>query len=228
MKNILIYITFFCSLTHLYSETNDVIVFVGEKVSILNKQIPHAYLDTVPNVNIDEVITVGEKSLKIKTDTIFMLMPGHKYIDFATYNILKLYGGNYKSKQIKFIVSENSDTSYLTNNKQVLLFVNASNSKACPKDLKYSLRKNQVTDVCLTENDRWASPYSYEYYEFLDNDKIEPHKIKFKEELMFDVSNYTKEEIARRFPKPYYKIKKNSAIAVYGNYVEDLIDAVKN
>jgi len=142
-----------------------------------------------------------------------------KQMNVATYKILKLFQGNIEEKQISFVISEKNDKTYLLSHNHVLIFLIEKNGE-------YQLLRNQLTDVFLTKKDRWASPYSYEDYKFFRkyHIEIEPHKIKFKEKPIYDLNNYTPESITKRYPSHYYKINKNKAIAIYGNYVEDLIE----
>ena len=57
---------------------------------------------------------------------------------------------------------------------------------------------------------------------FRDKITVKPEKISFKEEISFPVDKLSSDEIQTWFPKPYYEISNGKAIAIYGNYVEDL------
>ncbi|MNE75070.1 hypothetical protein D3C80_1711950 [compost metagenome] len=76
----------------------------------------------------------------------------------------------------------------------------------------------------MTENGKWASPYSSRDYNhpFKDSITVKPEKIAFKEEISFSVSQLNKDVINAWYPPPYYEVKNEKAIAVYGNYVDDL------
>jgi hypothetical protein len=84
-------------------------------------------------------------------------------------------------------------------------------------------------DVYKTKDNRWASPYAWlAYYlcKFREDCvlPVKPQKILFEKEVSFDLSVYSDMEyIKRRYPSPYFDIKDNRAIAVYGHYLEDLL-----
>ena len=101
--------------------------------------------------------------------------------------------------------------------KNVLLFVS-------PRNDKYYHQKYQFFNVYLTKDERWASSYSAIDYNhpFSKDFTIKPERIDFKEELSYSIKNLDQEDRDYYYPKPYYKIKGDKAIAVYGNYIEDL------
>jgi hypothetical protein len=219
MKYFFTLILFISSLIHSHCQTNNLVVFVGENVSFSKIKISYLKIDTLSGLSIDTVFTFGEKTQKITTDTVFIMGPSSKQMDVATCKILNLFQGNLKEKNISFVVPDKNDKTYLLSHNHVLLFLIEKNGD-------YHLLKNQLTDVFLTKKDRWASPYSYEDYKFFGKCHIgiKLHKIKFKEKPIYDLNNYTTENIAKRYPSPYYKINNNKATAIYGNYVEDLIE----
>lgn len=219
MKYFFTLILFISSLMHSHCQSNNLVVFVGKNVSFSKIKVPYYKIDTLGGLGIDTIFTIGKKTKKVTTDTVFFIGPSSKQMDVATCKILNLFQGDLKEKNISFVVSEKNDKTYLLSHNHVLLFLIKKNGE-------YHLLKNQLTDVFLTKSNRWASPYSYEDYMPYEKCQIgiKPHKIKFKEKPIYDLNNYTTESIAKYFPKPYYKIIDNKAIAVYGNYVEDLIE----
>lgn len=56
------------------------------------------------------------------------------------------------------------------------------------------------------------------------NTTIKPVKIDFQEKVIYPAVHTmsTGEKVFLNFPEPYYKIVNEAAIAVYGNYVEEL------
>jgi hypothetical protein len=46
--------------------------------------------------------------------------------------------------------------------------------------------------------------------------------IEFAEPVVMDISDFQLESVEGWFPEPYYEIEGDKAIAVYGNYIEDL------
>lgn len=222
MKYFFALILFICSLMPSHCQTNNLVVLVGENVSFSRIEVPYIKIDTLSGLGIDTVFTIGKHKKKVTTDTVFFMRPRSKQVDVATYKILELFQGNIKEKKISFLVPCKNDKTYLINHNYVLLFLIKKNGE-------YHLLKNQLTDVFLTKSNRWASPYSYEFYKSFDKCQIgiKPHKIKFKEKPIYDLNNYTFESIANYYPSPYYMINNNKAIAIYGNYAEDLIEIKK-
>jgi hypothetical protein len=58
---------------------------------------------------------------------------------------------------------------------------------------------------------------------FKDKVSIRPEKISFKEEVLSPISHLSEDQRKTLFPKPYFDIKNGNAIAIYGNYVDDLV-----
>lgn len=219
MKYLLTLVLSISSLVHSHGQSNNVLVFVGEKVSFSKIKVPYASIDTLSGLGIDTVFTVGNKTQQVTTDTVFIIGNSSKEMDVATYKILTLFQGDFKERAISFVIPDKNDKAYLSNHNNVLLFL-------IERKGRYHLLKNQLTDVFLTKKDRWATPYSYEGCKCFEkcHVAITPHKIKFKEKPTYDLNNYPIKNVAKHYPAPYYKIKNNKAIASYGNYVEDLIE----
>jgi hypothetical protein len=81
-------------------------------------------------------------------------------------------------------------------------------------------------DVYRTKDNRWASPsyYCKEGYEYLYKERMDkPQRVPFENELSFDISKYSDEYIKKHYPSPYFEIRENRAIAVYGHYLDDLL-----
>jgi hypothetical protein len=99
----------------------------------------------------------------------------------------------------------------------VLLFVSDYNGKLYHE-------KYQYFDLYMTESGKWASPYSSNDYNhpFKDSITVKPEQIPFTDKVFYSVEKMQKKLIREWFPKPYYKIEKKRAVAIYGNYVEDL------
>ena len=55
-----------------------------------------------------------------------------------------------------------------------------------------------------------------------DSITVQPEKILFIDNVFYSVKKMPADIKKELFPKPYYRIKKKRAIAIYGNYVEDL------
>lgn len=149
-----------------------------------------------------------------------------KYL--AKYKILQLVHGTYKSDTIEFIVYSHEDPIF-PNYQTVLLFVYEDNGVLIHET-------NHFFHLYMTEKGKWASPYPTFYYgipTYKDRITVVPEKISFIDEVSFSsfvtgggfhfgIKYMTANEIQRYFPQPFYKIEEDRAIAVYGNYVEDL------
>src|SRR5262249_36197486 len=104
----------------------------------------------------------------------------------------------------------------------VLLFVSNYNGKLYHE-------KYQYFDVYKTKNGRWANSYKVEDYkhEFNKNTKVKPELINFVKEVSYNIKGFSKEDIKYLFPSPYFKILGDKAIAVWGNYAEQLFELKK-
>ena len=93
---------------------------------------------------------------------------------------------------------------------------------------RYYQEKYQYFDVYVTKNGRWAGSYSQDDYSYTNHyfkgTSIKPEKIDFVEEVAYPIQFKTDTTDGNQhlFPEPYFKTVNNKAIAVYGNYVEDL------
>ncbi len=136
----------------------------------------------------------------------------------AKYKILQSVYGNYSGDNtIEFIAYDHYGTPDFSNYKNSLLFVSKRNGK-------YYHEKYQFHSVYKTKDNRWAGAYSVHNFgqEGKRNKSVQPQKIDFAEEVSYPLSLVEKDEIDCWFPEPYYKIAGDKAIALYGNYIEDL------
>jgi hypothetical protein len=133
----------------------------------------------------------------------------------AKYKILQRVYGDYPNDVIEFKAYDHREIPPFTKSKNALLFVVESGGK-------YYQEKYQYFNVYKTTEGRWAGIYNYNNY---DNDTtIKPEKIIFAEDVSFPIVKVQNVDYDNRFlyPEPYYKIEKNKATAIYGNYIEDL------
>ena len=90
----------------------------------------------------------------------------------------------------------------------------------------YYHQKYMYNDVYKIEDGYWAGTYAFEDYEHENNKhtKIKPGKISFAQTVYYPTKMIDKEgrTLTRTLPKPYFRTVGDSAIAVYGNYVDDL------
>ena len=176
----------------------NLIVFIGEKIEV--KYVERPLTDTISR---------GKR-------TIIRLYMDEEYI--AEYKILKLVHGSYKSDTIEFTVYDHYGEPEFSEFQTVLLFVSKYNGELIHEKYLYF-------DLYMTNNGKWASPYSSKYYNhpYKNRITVKPELIPFIDEVSYTVEDMGADEIEKRYPQPYYKIEGKRAIAVYGNYVEDLL-----
>jgi hypothetical protein len=176
---------------------DSLIVFIGEKIEV-------NYVERPP---IEEKIEGN--------DTIIFIRRDNEYR--AKYKIIQLVHGSYKPDTIEFAVFDHYGEPPFSQHQTVLLFVSDYNGKLYHE-------KYQYFDLYMAENDEWASPYSSINYDhpFKNSITVKPEKIKFKNRVSFPIDKLTKKDIEWRYPSPYYEIRNGQAIAIYGNYVDDL------
>jgi hypothetical protein len=200
-------LTLLISLTSVFGQTrkDSLLVFIGEKIEI--KYSPEEKKESP----VDTIIE-GNDTSYVRTVSVTM---DNRYI--AKYKILQLNNGSYKQDTIEFFVFDHYGEPAFSKYQTVLLFVSYYNGKLYHE-------KYQYFDLYLTTDNKWASPYSSGDYNhpFKDKITVKPEKISFKEEVSFPIDKLSSDEIQTWFPKPYYDIKNGKAIAIYGNYVDDL------
>ncbi|MFH6991718.1 hypothetical protein [Flavobacterium sp. FlaQc-48] len=139
----------------------------------------------------------------------------------AQYKIIEKLYGNFKKDTISFIAYDHYGAPGFSNYQNVLLFV----SEYCKEWIH---QKYQFCNVYPTKVNKWAAPYQTADYLRLDsNSVLKPEIIAFSVPVEIDISKASKEWIEKWYPEPYYNVKNGKAIAVYGNYVEELIELKK-
>ena len=140
----------------------------------------------------------------------------------AKYKILQQVYGTFKSDTIEFLVFDHYGTPAFSKYKHAMLFVSGYNGKLYHE-------KYQYFDIYKTKNGRWASSYKVDDYHhiFNKNTKVKPELIDFVKQVSYDLKGRSKEDIEYLFPSPYFKIDGQKAIAVWGNYVEELFELKK-
>ncbi len=153
------------------------------------------------------LISVQPEDGKISLDSRFL----------AKYHIIEPFRGTFNGNEIEFTVFDHYGTPPFSNYNYVLLYV-------VLHDGEYYHSKYQYSPLYKTKSGKWAGAYAaYDYnHSFNKDTKIRPEKIYFSEQVIIDISRYKQENIDKWFPEPFYKINGDKAIAVYGNYVEDL------
>jgi hypothetical protein len=139
----------------------------------------------------------------------------------AEYKIIESVYGKLAKDTLKFVVYDHYGRPRFSNYEYALLFV----SRYCDKMVH---QKYQYYPLYKTDNNKWASPYSAFDYSRIDSTiKIKPELIKFQEPVYFDITKWNKDMIEKEYPAPYYKIENGKAIALYGNYVPELLELKK-
>ena len=137
----------------------------------------------------------------------------------AKFLVVEKVFGNFSHDTIEFAAYDHYGTPLFANFNDVLLFVSADSGT-------YYHQKYQYNDVYKTKDGHWAGPYPYVDYEHELNKttKIKPTKIDFAQPVYYQLTKITEQgdTLRRSLPKPYFKTVGDSALAVYGNYVNEL------
>ena len=196
-------LTLLLSITALFGQNSkdSLLVFVGQIIDV--KYCPEK------KEPVDTIIEGKDTSYSISIS-----MDG-RYI--AKYKILQLIHGTYKADTIEFTVFDHYGKPSFSKYKTVLLFVSINDGKLYHE-------KYQYFGLYLTKNGKWASPYPSSDYNhpYKDSITVRPEKIEFRSEVSFPLAKLTKEQIEIWYPTPYYEIRDGKAIAIYGNYIDDL------
>lgn len=136
----------------------------------------------------------------------------------AKYKILLPVYGSYSDETIEFVAYDHYGWPAFASFKNALLFVSEYQGK-------YYHEKYQFFDIYRTKNGRWASPYKADDYSHLynRNTNIKPEIIEFTETVKYPL-HFKKDSTVYTvsYPAPYFITQGDSAIAIYGNYLEDL------
>lgn len=137
----------------------------------------------------------------------------------ARYAILKKVYGQFSADTIEFVAYDHYGTPPFSKFKNVLLYVSADSGM-------YYHQKYMYNDVYRTKDGHWAGTYAWDDYEhaYNKNTKIKPVKIDFSETVYYATKmvNDEGQTLTRTLPKPYFRTVGDSAVAVYGNYVDEL------
>jgi hypothetical protein len=140
----------------------------------------------------------------------------------ATYKIIQKVFGDLKKDTIVFEAFDHYGIPAFSTYRYALLFVSAYKGKLYHE-------KYQFFDVYKTTNGRWASSYKARDYHhpYNKNTTVKPEPIPFAEEVSYDIRYAGRDATAELYPAPYYRIEGNKAIAVWGNYIEELFTLKK-
>jgi len=141
----------------------------------------------------------------------------------AKYAILEKVYGNFPYDTIEFVAYDHYGTPPFSKFKNVLLYVEADSGT-------YYHEKYLYNDVYKTKSGRWAGSYTGDYeHAYNKHTKIKPVKIDFAERVVYPTKAivYSGSQVTYAYHKPYFKIVDDSAIAIYGNFVEELFTLKK-
>jgi hypothetical protein len=140
----------------------------------------------------------------------------------AKYEIVQNLFGHYTKDTIEFEAYDHYGKPAFSQYDYVLLFVSNYNGKLYHE-------KYQYFDVYKAKNGRWASSYKIGDYghPYNKNTPVKPELINFVNQVTYKLPSRNKEEIERIYPTPYYRIDNDKAIAIWGNYIEELFELKK-
>jgi len=189
-------------------EIDSLFVFTGKKISI--KKIKD-FEDKKTQI---DIIVVNDSIIYIETPNVIQ---DYKYR--AKFKIIEQFKGDLPDKKIEFDLYNHYGKPKLSKSNTFLLFV-------IKIDGEFQLLKYAHHRVYETENEKFAIPYDKNEYRNQNVPllKIEPKKINFKQVPEFRIyEDDSPDWVKRTYPKPYYRIEKNKAIPIFGNYIEDYI-----
>lgn len=180
------------------------------------------------NLEEDELlILIGEKiEIKKLPDNKEDCTSTHCYDKFAgQYKVIKKICGNYNKNEITFLIDGYYDKPYFADYKNCLFYLSRKRNS---KDT-FALLTYQFDDVYRTKDGEWASPFSSRNYREYDSTKgnIKPRRIEYVEDVTYNVKGFSRNKLNRHFPSSYFTINNKTAIAQYGNYVEELVQMKK-
>ncbi|TFF35023.1 hypothetical protein [Mucilaginibacter psychrotolerans] len=192
-KNLILLILILITKYSVAQTADSLYVFVGEKIAVSRYNPADEDPDTMNRKN------------KIYFDEAF----------HAKYRVIKNVFNKITSDTIYFDAFDHYGTPPFSKYRYVLLFVSKENGK-------FYHEKYQFYNVYQTKNGRWASPGDPYAFDQKGDTEVKAVPLDFKEPVTFDVSKISPENIKRYYPAPYYKIEGGKAIALMGNYVEEL------
>lgn len=137
----------------------------------------------------------------------------------AKYVILKKIYGDFSEDTIEFIAYDHYGTPFFSEFKNVLLYVSADSGTYYHETYMYN-------DVYKTGDGRWAGLYASSDYKHVYNKrtKIKPVQIDFTPKVILPLKKNDADgrPLVFWYPDPYFKTVGDSAVAIYGNYVEEL------
>lgn len=159
------------------------------------------------------VIFIGEKISVSEAPVEPGSMDG-KFV--ARFKILERVCGDYTKDTIEFVAYDHYGTPAFADYDTVLLYV-------AKWDSGYYHLKYQFDPLYKTKGGQWASPHMWYHSSPTDSSKHQPAKIDFARTVSYSLAGFKKAEARQRYPSPYYERTADSATAIYGYYLPDVI-----
>jgi len=179
--------------------------------------IPLLSKDTSNSVEISNnlIVFIGEK-IYVKEVKAEKQSMDRKYI--AKYKVLKNVYGNYSPDTIDFIVYSHRGFPQFARRKEIMLYISIYQGQFYHEKYIYD-------DIYKTKSGRWAG--TFQAGDDKPSSPVKPEIIDFAEKVSLDISGKSERELEIWYPEPFYKRVGNKAIAVYGNYIEELFERNK-
>lgn len=197
---------------------------------LLSTKYPYVKLEKLPCDMVECNDTINDfYAMVVKKISLERVEPGYcenTFIRFDSkysgkYKVIENIYGDYANDTIEFIIFDHNGRPALDDFDTILIYL----SEAC--NAFYHV-KYQFANVYITDNGRWATPYSPYHYQNVTSSSIKPEIIKFVDEISFSLDGLNEDFVKKSYPAPYYKIRDNQAIAIYGNYIEDIFEMAKD
>ncbi|ASB47965.1 hypothetical protein [Alkalitalea saponilacus] len=229
-KNLLYIIFIFLSFFNITAqEKEEILILLGEKISHVKMPVCITE-DTITEPDILDIFAPLNnvnneadfhrlKQLFFPDDTLIVIgLSKQQYL--ARYKVIKMFTEHKHIDTVEFITYVPELFKY----EHALLFLKTS------KNGCFSLVNNQFVDIYLDKNNKWASHYASLDYTHPNNihTSLKPVKIDFTKEISFDITDLDNATLQERYPSKYYIFINNKAIAVWGNYIEDVIELKMN
>ncbi|RAK65161.1 hypothetical protein DLM85_16620 [Hymenobacter edaphi] len=136
----------------------------------------------------------------------------------ARYQLLAQLAGRFPRDTMAFTAYDHYGSPAFGRHEQVLLFV----QDYCGRLIH---QKYQYYPVYRTADGRWAAPYQWlDHHDPELAPPIQPRPMAFAAPVVIDVAGAAPEYVLQHYPAPYYRVENGRATAVYGNYVDELLE----
>lgn len=142
----------------------------------------------------------------------------------AKYKVINNHFATVPADTIEFIAYDHYGNPSFSHKTNVLIYITRNDS------MQFYHCKYMYSNLYKTEDGNWAGIYNKNDYNHPSNQDtdISPERINWAEPVKIDVSQLSWKDQKKWFPNKYFRIKKDTAYAVYGNYIPELIKLKKN